>query len=239
MMMDKMDVGKIYLEVYTPKIPWLNLTSLFWELDLHLTEVEHPDKERLKRILDGYTQDELDNLKEACKNAEKPTTLRVFISDLENIGKSLQECELLKNENERLRGIEKRLEEAKEVYHKTAGRQEKKLREVAKIIGLTKNGKRQKKISQKKIFLKYISFLKDPDPMDKWEALELVAEKFELSSSDAARQHVQGYLKEFKKNYEFLCSIKDLSCYTSNPKNKPDQFEGILPPVGIYKKDTT
>jgi hypothetical protein len=100
----------------------------------------------------------------------------------------------------------KDLKEVYEVYQKE-GRQDQRLREVARILGLTL-GKRTGKISPEKLYYEYTMLLSEYDlsgdipkkkkKLTKWEALEELAKKYGIQSKEACYQHIKPFLKQIK-----------------------------------------
>lgn len=98
------------------------------------------------------------------------------------------------------------LKKAYEAYQKE-GRQDQRLREVARILGFT-SGKRKGKVNPEKLYYEYIMLLgeydlsgdipKKREKLTKWEALERLSKKYGIQSKEACYQHIKPFIKQIK-----------------------------------------
>jgi len=223
-----MDVEKIYLEIFEEELTWANLNNGYDGVAHLLEPVDHPGKRHLEKVIGSYTPDELKKLEEVKKDVRELTTLRVNISDLKKIGKLIDRLEIVTEENCRLKQIETKFKEAEEAYHSNPGaRKDRQAVKAVQILGWS-TGTRPKRVPKRKIFNEYMSLIKNKTPMDKWEALKLLAEKYELASKEAALSHVQDVIEQFKDAHKLLNS----NWYTSHTVKKinSDKYAGVLPP---------
>lgn len=233
-----MDFIKIQQEIYAEETAWHYLFYKHPALKEYLTKIDHADKERLVKLKNTFSEEQKRELIEAIDGVEESKVIKVFLSDLYKIGELATKIKGLEQEVIRLRALEAILKMAEEVYLADNERQDKRLREAAKILGWT-NGKRPKKIDAQMIFLDYLGYISGNNPMEKWEALELLSKRYDVLSPGAALKHVQDYLGKLKKLAENNAAVNSPgfdsflanSIFVKNDKGEIEsKIPGILPP---------
>jgi hypothetical protein len=110
--------------------------------------------------------------------------------------------------------IVQRLKEAKDAYHKPGDRQDKRAREALRILGFTKEGKRQATYNKKALMHEYLALITGapdlndvstwatpPKPLDKKSATDLLANRYGREYYAAIYQHLNDYRIEQKNNH--------------------------------------
>jgi hypothetical protein len=162
--------------------------------------------DKLKRI--GENIDPEDMLSALAGNSDKeikiPLSLFLkLVSCFSRLQKTEKDCLVFEKAFEKLWTD---LKEAYEAYQKE-GRQDERLREVARILGLA-SGKRKGKINPEKLYYEYTMLLSEYDlsgdipkkreKLTKWEALEKLSKKYGIQSKEACYQHIKPFIKKIK-----------------------------------------